>query len=326
LEGVFQRSPELAEQFIKSIIGSDYILESCSCYPDLIFHYLLAEAPFSALTPVKIFDAVETACSDQLNLEGLNNTLRRLRRRFMIELYWRDINGLADFNEVSQAMTAMAEVFIQQALNFHYAELSEKHGLPIGSESQQPQPMLVVGMGKLGGGELNVSSDIDLIFIFPESGSTDHKVKPIDNQKFFTLLGQRLIKTLNEVTAEGFVFRVDMRLRPYGQSGALVSSFNALENYYQTQGRDWERFAGIKARIVACSALPDKTLSTISEKDYSDDFYKILWPFVYRKYIDFSMIESLRQLKMMIVQEVRRKGLQDDVKLSAGGIREIYDG
>ncbi|MGH1486209.1 MAG: bifunctional [glutamate--ammonia ligase]-adenylyl-L-tyrosine phosphorylase/[glutamate--ammonia-ligase] adenylyltransferase [Cellvibrionaceae bacterium] len=328
LDTFLSKNPELAEQLIKAILGSEYILESCCHNADLLFHCLLADAPFSALTPVKIFDAVETACSDELTLDELDRRLRRLRRRFMVELYWRDINKLADFAEVSQAMTAMAEAFIQQALDYHYKLLADKHGIPMGAESQQAQPMLVIGMGKLGGAELNVSSDIDLIFAFPESGKTNHANKPIDNQKFFILLGQGLIKTLNEVTADGFVFRVDMRLRPYGQSGALVSSFAALENYYQTQGRDWERFAGIKARVVACTRLSDSTLTgkikkeTI-EKESTDNFYKILLPFVYRKYIDFSMIESLRQLKIMIIQEVRRKGLQDDVKLGAGGIREI---
>jgi glutamate-ammonia-ligase adenylyltransferase len=322
LQTQLETTPLLAQQLTRALVGSDYIMECCCRDPDILFHWLLVDVPFSPLTPVKIIDAVETACSDQLSLTELDSLLRRLRRRFMTGLYWRDLNGLADFNEVSHAMTAMAEVFVQQALNFHYRELSAKHGLPIGKDSGQVQPLLVVGMGKLGGGELNVSSDIDLIFAFPEAGKTNHKIG-IDNQQFFSQLGQRLIKSLDEITVDGFVFRVDMRLRPYGESGALASNFNALENYYQTQGRDWERFAAIKARVIACSIVENSEQSFLLEQQATENFYSILRPFIYRKYIDFSMIESLRQLKVMIVQEVRRKGLQDDVKLGAGGIREI---
>ncbi len=328
-------SPVLSRQLVRALVGSEYVLESCCRNPDLLFHWLLTDIPFCPLTPIKIIDAVETACSDELTVEELDSLLRRLRQQFMTGLYWRDLNGLADFSEVSQAMTTMAEVFVQQALDFHYNVLAKRYGLPIGKVSQKPQPMLVIGMGKLGGNELNVSSDIDLVFAFPEAGETQHKTKSIDNQKFFIQLGQRLIKTLNETTFNGFVFRVDMRLRPYGESGALASNFAALENYYETQGRDWERFAAVKARVVACSRFPDEAfndsadgssgevLSIKMKQESTDEFYKILQPFTYRKYIDFSTVESLRKLKAMIVQEVRRKGLQDDVKLGAGGIREI---
>jgi glutamate-ammonia-ligase adenylyltransferase len=338
----------LKEQLVRALMGSEYVLQCCCADPDLLFYPLLTDAAFSPLTPVKIFDAIEIACSDNLSVDEFNDLLRRLRRNFMTTLYWRDLNGLADFGEVSAAMTALAEAFVQQTLNFNYKLLIEKHGFPVGSATGQIQPMLVIGMGKLGGEELNVSSDIDLIFAFPESGKTEKKyfdsnasIKSIDNQQFFIFLGQRLIKMLNEVTAAGFVFRVDMRLRPYGDSGVLASNFSALENYYETQGRDWERFASVKARVIACTNLAvvklfsnmknnaDKLSSQlfneqiIFEKNAVDDFYKILKPFTYRKYIDYSMVESLRKLKAMIVQEVRRKGLKNDVKLGEGGIREI---
>ncbi len=328
-------SSVLSQQLVRTLVGSEYVLESCCRNPGLLFHWLLTDIPFSPLTPIKIIDAVETACSDELTVEELDSLLRRLRQQFMTGLYWRDLNGLADFSEVSHAMTTMAEVFVQQALDFHYKVLVKRYGLPIGKVSQQPQPMLVIGMGKLGGNELNVSSDIDLIFAFPEAGETQNKTKSIDNQTFFIQLGQRVIKTLNETTFNGFVFRVDMRLRPYGESGALASNFAALENYYETQGRDWERFAAVKARVIACSRFPQgafdnsfdgshsEIISVKIEQESTEEFYKILQPFTYRKYIDFSTVESLRKLKAMIVQEVRRKGLQDDVKLGAGGIREI---
>ena len=319
------REPELAKQLICAITGSDYVLESCCRDPSLLFHWLLADAAYNPLSPIKIFDAIATACADELSASEFDGLLRRLRRRFMTGIYWRDLNGLADFKEVSQAMTAMAEAFVQQALNYHYWEMVQKYGVPTGKDSQQPQPLLVVGMGKLGGAELNVSSDIDLIFAFPESGDTDAQTqqKSIDNQQFFTQLGKQLIKTLNENTAEGFVFRVDMRLRPYGQSGALACNFQSLENYYQTQGRDWERFAMIKARVIACAELPDNGMGETNAQVCIEQFYQIIQPFVYRQYVDFSTVESLRQLKAMIVQEVRRKAMQDNIKLGAGGIREI---
>jgi len=249
--------------------------------------------------------------------------LRQLRRRLMVAIIWRDFNRLSDFAEVCESMTAMAEACIQQSVDFHYRESCHKQGTPIGVISGEPQQLLVLGMGKLGGGELNLSSDIDLIFAFPEAGETSHERRPVDNQAFFIRLGQRVIKTLNDVTVDGFVFRVDMRLRPYGQSGALVSSFASLENYYQTQGRDWERFAAIKARVVACSALPDTMQSLRIGKNSIEALEGILQPFTYRKYTDFSVIESLRKLKAMIVQEVRRKGMEANVKLGAGGIREL---
>jgi len=323
LNAALKQTEGLDKQLITALLGSDYIVESCCRDSSLLFSWLLSDVPFAPLTPVKIIDAVNTTCSDEFSPEEFSRVLRNLRRRFMVGIYWRDLNRLADFNETSKAVTALAEVCIQQALDFNFKDCVKKYGMPIGKGSGLAQPMLVIGMGKLGGGELNVSSDIDLLFAFDEAGETDHPKKPIDNQQFFNRLGQQLIKTLGEVTADGFVFRVDMRLRPYGQSGALCSNFLSLENYYQSQGRDWERFAAIKARVVACSNLQDPTLAFEREKAISEKFYALLKPFVYRKYVDFSMIDSLRQLKALILQEVHRKSMHDDIKLGAGGIREV---
>jgi len=165
-------------------------------------------------------------------------------------------------------------------------------------------------MGKLGGKELNFSSDIDLIFTYPESGETIDCRRSIDNQQFFTRLAQKLIASLHQVTCDGFVYRVDMRLRPFGDSGPLVLTFNAMEDYYQEQGRDWERYAMLKARVIG-------------QSQYHQQLSSMLRPFVYRRYIDFSVIDSLRSMKMMIAQEVRRKQLINNIKLGAGGIREI---
>ncbi|MFT5117282.1 MAG: glutamate-ammonia-ligase adenylyltransferase, partial [Kiritimatiellia bacterium] len=327
LHSILESSPELALQLVRALVGSQYVLESCCRNPNLLFHWLLVDTPYTPLSAERIVKMVELSCADCATVTELDTALRLLRRRLMVAIVWRDLNRLSDFAEVCESMTAMAEACIQQAVDFHYSELSIKHGVPLGRESKGAQQLLVLGMGKLGGSELNLSSDIDLIFAFPESGETDHPSRPLDNQSFFTRLGQRLIKSLHEPTVDGFVFRVDMRLRPYGQSGDLVSSFAALENYYATQGRDWERFAGIKARVVACSNLADKQAdkqqSLISQPLVAEELQAILRPFIYRRYTDFSVIESLRKLKAMIVQEVRRKGMEANVKLGAGGIREL---
>lgn len=324
LYSLLNQSPALAEQCVRSLVGSAFILDSCCRDPNILFHWLLVDVPFAPLSAVRIVEMAELSCCDCVTVDELDQALRVLRRRLMVAIVWRDLNNLSDFSEVCQSMTAMAEACIQQAVDFHYRELSLKHGVPhSATQPSLPQTFLVLGMGKLGGAELNVSSDIDLIFAFPESGQTDHATRPLDNQQFFTRVGQRVIKTLNESTCDGFVFRVDMRLRPYGQSGALVSSFAALENYYTTQGRDWERFAAIKARVVACANLPDPEQSLLCQREAIDALNSILHPFVYRRYTDFSVIESLRKLKAMIVQEVRRKGMAGNVKLGAGGIREL---
>jgi glutamate-ammonia-ligase adenylyltransferase len=165
-------------------------------------------------------------------------------------------------------------------------------------------------MGKLGGGELNLSSDIDLLFAYPEGGETDAG-RGLDNQEFFLRLGRKLIRALDQHTADGFVFRVDMRLRPYGDSGPLVAHFDALADYYQTQGRDWERYAMIKARPISG---PVQDRARLGE---------LLRNFTYRKYIDFSVIQSLRDMKALINREVARRELADNIKLGGGGIREI---
>lgn len=245
----------------------------------------------------------------------LHSALRQFRREAQFRIIWRDLLGWADLTETIAATSEFADICIQGALDWLYEDACEQSGTPWGADpatgEEAPQQMVVLGMGKLGGRELNVSSDIDLIFAFPGNGETRGGRRSIDNQTFFIRLGQRLIQALDQITADGFVFRVDMRLRPYGQSGALALSFAALEAYYQDQGRDWERYAMVKARVVAGDQEAGRVLMTS------------LRPFVYRKYIDFSAFESLRSMKAMIGREVRRKGLENNIKLGSGGIREI---
>jgi glutamate-ammonia-ligase adenylyltransferase len=242
---------------------------------------------------------------------GLTRAVRKLRKQVMVKLILRDLNGLAGLNEVMQAMTALAEVCVQQAQACLMQSLQAQFGTPLDETGAAPQPLLVIGMGKLGGGELNVSSDIDLIFVYPEDGETDGSRK-LSNHEFFTRLGRRLINLINEPTGDGYVFRVDMRLRPYGDSGPLVMSFAALEEYLVSQGREWERYAWIKARVISPAEHPQ-----IAELS------KLAQPFVFRKYLDFGAIDSMRKLHAQIRQEVQRRDRLNNIKLGPGGIREI---
>jgi glutamate-ammonia-ligase adenylyltransferase len=251
--------------------------------------------------------AVQEAASD----DELGRNLRRQRTRQQVRIIWRDLTRQADLVETCRDLSDMADGSIDLAYQWLYERHCQQFGTPTGRRSGEPQHMVILGMGKLGAVELNLSSDIDLIFAYPEGGETQGVKRPLDNQEFFIRLGQRLIKALDPVTVDGFVFRVDMRLRPYGSSGALVLSFNALEQYYQDQGRDWERYAMIKARVVG------------GDQSKGDELLEMLRPFVYRRYLDFSAIEALRTMKQLIQQEVRRKGMAANIKLGSGGIREV---
>ncbi|GAB4354093.1 MAG: bifunctional [glutamate--ammonia ligase]-adenylyl-L-tyrosine phosphorylase/[glutamate--ammonia-ligase] adenylyltransferase [Gammaproteobacteria bacterium] len=239
----------------------------------------------------------------------LAQRLRRFRGREMVRIAWRDLAGRADLDETLAETSALADACIQGALQVLYPWQCEEWGTPLGS-SGEPQSLVVLGMGKLGACELNFSSDIDLIFAYPEAGQTDGD-RPRTNEQFFLRLGQRLVGALDTRTADGYVFRVDLRLRPYGESGPLAMSFAAMEQYYQAQGREWERYAMIKARVVA------------GDEARGAELLDLLRPFVYRRYLDYSAFESLRDMKAMIMREVLSKGMDANVKLGAGGIREV---
>ena len=258
-------------------------------------------------------DAYKQELKARLAQDGadLAKTLRLFRAKHMLRIVWRDFCRLADTLETVRDTSLLAEACISQALAHAQQTLELRFGKPMGRDSGEHQQLIVLAMGKLGARELNVSSDIDLIFTYPEGGETDSETKPISNEQFFTKVGQALITALDQNTVDGFVFRVDMRLRPYGDSGALAHNFSALEEYYQDQGRDWERYALIKARpVTGGPAEAEKLMESLR-------------PFVFRRYVDFGVIDSLRGMKQMINSEVRRRGLQEDVKLGHGGIREV---
>ena len=269
---------------------------------------------------------------------ALHAALRRLRQRVLLRVLARDLEGRADLEEVCATMTALAEVAVAAALEVLEPALENELGAPLADGRHQR--LIVLGMGKLGGGELNVSSDIDLIFVYPEEGEThdasvvhernasagqerdasvvhernasagqERGLRPISNHEFFTRLARKLIAALDEATPDGRVFRVDMRLRPWGEGGPLVMSFDALEHYLVTQGREWERYAWIKARALG--------------GDPADALMEIARPFVFRKYLDYGAFAAMRELHAQIRAEVARRELSDHIKLGPGGIREI---
>ena len=297
------------EKLHRALGLSDFISQSFHQSPALLT-WLHAHQTFSPKSDH--YRAVLAAQLDELSDEHqVMSCLRAFRRQHMLWLAWQDFHNQMDVETGLIHLSALAEAMIMATYDWLYQDACQSLGTPC-DEAGQAQVMLILGMGKLGGEELNFSSDIDLIFTYPENGETQGARRSIANAQFFTRLGQRLIKLLDQQTVDGFCYRVDMRLRPFGDSGPLVMSFAALEDYYQEQGRDWERYAMIKARVMgreqfACYQI----LRTM------------LRPFVFRRYIDFGAIEALRRMKKMIQREVRRRGLTDNIKLGAGGIREI---
>lgn len=312
---VCERLPEtlpassLSEQARQVLAFSDFVQESVTAHPDWLTG--LEAAPPQADEWQHYVQWLRDALADVSDEAALMRELRHFRRRVMVRIAWAQALMLVSEESTLQQLSHLAETLIVTARDWLYDACCREWGTPC-SEEGTPQPLLILGMGKLGGGELNFSSDIDLIFAWPEKGATRGGRRELDNAQFFTRLGQRLIKALDQPTQDGFVYRVDMRLRPFGDSGPLVLSFAALEDYYQEQGRDWERYAMVKARIMGDN-----------DGAYASELRAMLRPFVFRRYIDFSVIQSLRNMKGMIAREVRRRGLKDNIKLGAGGIREI---
>jgi glutamate-ammonia-ligase adenylyltransferase len=271
-------------------------------------HPNLAEATLANIAQPFTRQAMEQALS---NLQGLDDHalkqhLRRLRQAVMAKLISRELAGLATLQEVMHTISDLAEISLSSALAW-VSQPDARYGQPIGEESGQVQELIIVGMGKLGGRELNVSSDIDLIFIFPEDGQTTGPRK-ISNSEYFALISKRLISLIGDISDDGFVFRVDMRLRPFGSVGPLACSFDSLEGYLLTQGREWERYAWIKARALSGDEA---------------GLMQLVTPFIYRKYLDYGAYHSMRELHSQIRREVARKDKIDNIKLGPGGIREI---
>ena len=307
------RAIDSSEPLLKTLTLSDYVFTSFQSCP-AIAQQLLSDdflnQPLSHEAVARQFNQQLEQCQDEAELY---KALRELRRLHQMRLIHRDLNRLSPLPDTLTELSFLADTHIRCALAWLDQKLQLRYGQPVAKKTGEPQSLIVIAMGKQGAGELNLSSDIDLIFAFSENGDTvaGEGQKSISNQEYFTKLGQALIQSLDKVTQDGFVYRVDMRLRPYGQSGPLAMNFRALENYYHDQGRDWERYAMIKARAVTGDAQQVQELMNI------------LRPFSYRKYVDFSAFESLRDMKARIRQETVRRNLANNVKLGSGGIREI---
>jgi [glutamine synthetase] adenylyltransferase / [glutamine synthetase]-adenylyl-L-tyrosine phosphorylase len=260
---------------IRKISDSRYAAQLVAARPELTAE-LASPEPF---TREQMAAALAGAGGD--GEAALMRRLRSLRQRVLLRVMARDLGGRASLEEVCGTMTDLAELSIAAAL---------------GEEKE----LIVVAMGKLGGRELNVSSDIDLIFVHP--GGVEHDER-------YERAGRRLIRVLANATEDGFVFRVDMRLRPYGEAGPLACSFDFLETYFITQGREWERYAWIKARAITGTR--------------HEELFSVVRPFVFRKYLDYATLGAMRQLHAEVRREVARRELSDHVKLGPGGIREI---
>ncbi len=300
---------QLSEHDGDRLLGISPFLASAFNRDAGLADWLLADERLSRpQTPESIVERAQPIAEADSEAE-LMRRLRQARNRELVLALWRDLTGRSELAETLAAVSALADCLISLAHDWVEAELQQRHGIPRDGQGNA-QRMVVLGLGKLGGGELNFSSDVDLIFAFPEAGETDGG-RVLDNEQFFTRLGRRLIRVLDEITPDGQAYRVDMRLRPFGDSGPLVMNFNGMETYYQLHGREWERYALIKARPVAGDLAAGEALM------------KDLQPFVYRRYLDYSVFSSLREMKQGIRREVRRKGLENNIKLGRGGIREI---
>jgi glutamate-ammonia-ligase adenylyltransferase len=304
------KDPSIISSLHRVFALSDFVSESCIRDPSMLHDLIQSgdlQRTFSA-------DDYRQFLAEKLNgihqEKELSRMLRRYRRRAMVRIAWRDLAGWADLAQTVADLSSLADACLDQAYGLLFKWQSEKFGIPAAADGSR-QDLVILGLGKLGARELNFSSDVDLIFAYPHNGKTRGAPESTSNGDFFIRLCRQLIKVIGNPTADGFVFRVDLRLRPFGESGPMAMSFDAMESYYQEQGREWERYALIKARVVA------------GDKTAGKDLLERLKPFIYRRYLDYSAFESLRDMKRMISLEIKRKGMNNDIKLGPGGIREI---
>ena len=301
------RNPDFTASMMRVWACSDFATQTCIHDPAMLYGLLENGDLLADYANGEYQRKLGRGLNGSGEAAGLGEVLRVFRTQEMLRIAWRDLAGWSPLDEVLHDLSALADACISAALDHLGRQALQRLGL---SAKKFSPGLVVLGMGKLGARELNFSSDIDLIFAYPDGEPVWKKCRETPDE-FYLQLGQQLISALGDQTEHGFVFRVDMRLRPYGDSGPLVANFDALADYYQLQGREWERYAMIKARAVAGPAQAARQLM------------QLLRPFVYRRYLDFSAFDSLRGLKEQIVREVERKGMQDNIKLGPGGIREI---
>ncbi len=287
------------------LLASDYAFESFVQDPQLLGPDLVR-----LMNDPRHADARTSPFSTKLSDTEFRREIRRFRRRESLRLIWRDVNTIDKIETTLTGASVLGEVCLEIALRHAESELAERHGV-IHKETGEIQRLVVLALGKLGGGELNFSSDVDLVLAYDEAGSVSDGARPLEAEVWYSRVSQHLISLLADRTSDGYVYRVDLRLRPFGNVGRVALSFSAMEQYYQREGRDWERYAWIKARPVAGDrAAGTRLLATLR-------------PFVFRRYFDYTAFAGLREMKGLIDAEVARKDLTDNLKLGPGGIREI---
>lgn len=303
----FPACPKFIPALIKVWSCSSFVANQCLRKPQMFNDLVVSGDLFIAKD--QSYFSYKLASYTATNETELMATLRQFRNREMVRIAWRDLSGEAELAQTLHELSWLAETCIRHALDFLYKQACERYGTPL-LNNATPQQLLVLGMGKLGGWELNFSSDIDLIFAYAEEGVLADK-KLTTYGEFFINLARKLVRVIEQNTADGFVFRVDTRLRPFGDSGLLVMNFDGMENYYITQACEWERYAMIKARQIAGDVKAGAQL------------FALLNPFIYRRYLDYGAFEELRSLKLKIAAGLKSWDQQNNIKLGAGGIREI---
>ncbi len=308
-----QQYPEFsATGLAQTLLASDYALQVLQQHPTQI---LVDYQRDQYVLPMGLAELQQCMTDALIHIQSdaaWMQAMRILRQRLMFRWIWRDANQLTDVVQLTRELSDFADLSIQAAVDYARGALVEKYGEPMG-KAGQVQDLIVIAMGKHGAQELNLSSDIDLIFAFDEAGETTGDARgkrQIEVQQFMIQWGQAVIRLLDQQTVDGFVWRVDMRLRPWGDGSPLALSHVALERYLEQHGREWERYAWIKARVVTGGSAGAQLLAMTR-------------PFVYRRYVDYSAFAAMREMKSMIAREVLRRNTQDDIKLGAGGIREI---
>jgi len=247
----------------------------------------------------------------ELSESEFKSVLRKFRNLFSTQIIWHDINGKLDWRTLFKLQSDLADVCMRVALNYVEQSYAQRYQVPVDEQGNSLQ-LCVIAMGKWGGRELNFSSDIDYIYLYAESGEVENVsgTKSLDHHQYFLRQAQKVNQLLDDVTADGFVYRCDTRLRPFGDSGSLVVSLAALEQYLFQHGREWERYAYLKARCIT------------GDESTKDSFHELCRPFVYRKYLDYGVYANLRDMHGQIADQVHKKNIQENLKLGRGGIRE----
>jgi [glutamine synthetase] adenylyltransferase / [glutamine synthetase]-adenylyl-L-tyrosine phosphorylase len=293
-----------------AFLFSDFIFSNLTRNPLLFKELLVTNCLYRAYPTGSYARDLSHILQNAYDEKQIAEKTSHFRCREMIRIAFRDLTGYADLFETMSDLSALADACIDGVFSKLYDQFSLRYGIPK-NQLGKNQNIVVVGLGKLGAKELNFSSDVDLMLAFPEDGFTSGKQESITNLEFFSLLSRAFLKIFAGSSSAGIIFRVDLRLRPFGENGPLITNFNFLEEYYEAQGREWERYALIKARVVA------------GDQTAGHHLLKRLNPFIYRRYLDYNAFESLREMKQSIDFEIQRKGFQGNIKLGPGGIREI---